>query len=146
MERETSASVIKTPLALSIPISDCVSFFNSPFLLCSKLMDLRLLQNRIDGQAQKYLFPAITISSSLGSLSGVEGGTLGIFYEYVVGEIVIYKCVYIYLCFICGFNLAHVSRMTSEFRAPGSHSDTYACRIIYSKNCSSAEACADAFA
>ena len=53
-------------------------------------MDLRLLQNRIDGQAQKYLFPAITISSSLGSLSGLEGGTLGIFYEYVVGETVIY--------------------------------------------------------
>ena len=53
----------------------------------SKLVELRIDQNRIDEQAQKYLFPAFTTSSSLGSLSGMEGGTLGTFYEYIIGKI-----------------------------------------------------------
>lgn len=53
----------------------------------SKLVELRIEKNRIDEQAQKYFFPAFTTSSSLGSLSGVEGGSLGTFYEYIAGKI-----------------------------------------------------------
>jgi len=53
----------------------------------SQLLSLQILQNRVDAQAQKYMFPAITMSSSLGSLRGLEGGTLGVFFDYVVAKV-----------------------------------------------------------
>jgi len=53
----------------------------------SQLLSLRMSKNRVDEQARKYLFPAITMTSSLGSLSGLEGGTLGVFFDYIVAKV-----------------------------------------------------------
>ena len=55
------------------------------------LNELRILGNRICEVSQKCMFPAITASTSLTSLKGLEGGTLGPFYDYILMKIVASK-------------------------------------------------------